>query len=139
MCFPSSTATAVLYGSWQFSGIVTQGQTAKNRGVVHDSCDSGEGWGGREEVCVRVCVGGDSENESCRIRFGSETSEEPTKRGVLQAAGRFITRCSLCTYRPSPSTSRLQSTPPPPPPHLERQRGSSRAKIKKRGRSEYIM
>lgn len=33
----------VLYGSWQFSGIVTQGQTAKNRGVVHDSCDGRKG------------------------------------------------------------------------------------------------
>lgn len=40
-------------------------------------------------------MGGDSENESCRIRFGSETREEPTKRRVLQTVGRFITRCSL--------------------------------------------
>lgn len=48
----------VLYGSWQFSGNVTQGQTAKNRGVVHDSCESrgmgvvGVAGGG---VCTCVC------------------------------------------------------------------------------------
>lgn len=46
-------------------------------------------------MCVHACVGGDSENESCRIRFGSETREEPTKRRVLQTAGRFITCCSV--------------------------------------------
>lgn len=44
----------VLYGSWQFSGIVTQGQTAKNRGVVHNSCDSREEM---REVGGGVCVG----------------------------------------------------------------------------------
>lgn len=97
----------VLYGSWQFSGIVTQGQTAKNRGVVHDSCYSGEG---RREVGggVCACVGGDSENESCRIRFGSETREESAKRRVLQAAGRFITCCSL--YR-SPVSLNISRPP----------------------------
>lgn len=44
----------VLYGSWQFSGIVTQGQTAKNRGVVHDSCECREEEAGGG-VCARVC------------------------------------------------------------------------------------
>lgn len=42
-----------------------------------------------------VWVGGDSENRSCRIRFGSETRQEPTERRVIQTAGRFITRCSM--------------------------------------------
>lgn len=54
---------------------------------------------------ARTSVGGDSENESCRIRFGSESREEPAERGVLQAAGRFITRRSLYltpTHTPTP-------------------------------------
>lgn len=42
VCFPLSATTPCLYGSQQFSGIVTQGQTAKNRRVVHDCCDGGE-------------------------------------------------------------------------------------------------
>lgn len=37
-------------------------------------------------MCLCVCVGGDSENESCRIRSGSETRGEPTKRRMLQTA-----------------------------------------------------
>lgn len=47
-------------------------------------------------------VGGDGENESCRIRFGSESREEPAERGVLQAVGRFITRWSLY-LKPTPT------------------------------------
>lgn len=47
---------------------------------------------------------GDGENESCRIRFGSETREEPAKRRVLQTAGRFITCCSLYVSRVSFNT-----------------------------------
>lgn len=46
-------------------------------------------------MCACACVGGDGENESCRIRFGSETREEPAKQRVLQAVVRFIIRCTL--------------------------------------------
>lgn len=57
MCvFSLKQHNPVLYGSWQFSGIVTQGQTAKNRGLVHDFCIAGRGGGRWEEVCVYVCA-----------------------------------------------------------------------------------
>ena len=65
-------------------------------------------------MCVHACVGGDSENESCRIRFGSETREEPTKRSVTDGGG-DSSLAAPCTSHPSPSTSRR-------PPHLIRKR-----------------
>lgn len=82
------------------------------------------GRGGRTR-CVRVCVGGDSENESCRIRFGSEMRDEPTEQRVLQTAGRFITCCSLYLVPVSFSIS----PPSPFPPEKMANRWTDKGKV----------
>lgn len=89
------------------------------------------GRGGRTR-CVRACVGGDSENESCRIRFGSETRDKPTERRVLQTAGRFITRCSL--YLTPVSCS--GSPPFPFPPEKMAYRWTDKGKVAWKKRRE---